>query len=165
MDKAVGALKYIVPLLRKYNFQWVITGGFACLAYGVKRPLTDIDIDINTAKDSPQFKLFTQDVKPYTTQDLEHYVDQNYDNYNLEVTYEGQVIDICPMAELKIFDRDTNSYIPFYHNFPNVQFVDFHGLDLPLLPKDLIIKNKEMLMWQRESDFNDIAGLRKLLTK
>lgn len=164
--KAISALNYVIPVLREFNFQWVITGGFACYVYGVVRPITDIDIDIKEEKDSAEFRNFLKTVKPHTTQPLEHYVDQNYDNYNLELTYQKQVIDICPMADLKIFNKATNRYESFYGGkFPDIEIVDFAGFKLPILSKELIIKNKGMLVWQRESDINDIFGLRKLLTK
>lgn len=163
-QKAKEALAFIVPILNKYGFHWVITGGFAAYAYGVERPLTDIDIDIDTQHDDPRFRDFMNELIPYTTQPLEHFVDQNYDNYNLEVTVGGVVLDICPMADLKIFDKTSNTYVPFYSSgYPEVEQVDFEGLQLPLLSKRLVIANKEMLVWQRESDHRDIAGLKALL--
>src|SRR3989344_5809993 len=96
-QKAKEALAFIVPILEKYKFRWVITGGFATLAYGVDRPLTDIDIDIDTNKDSADFKNFIAEIEPYTTQELEHLVNDSYDNHNMEITVGGVVIDICPM--------------------------------------------------------------------
>jgi len=164
IERAVNALNFIIPTLSKYQFKWAITGGFASLAYGVDRSLTDIDIDINTSKNSPEFISFLKDVEPFMTQPLEHFVDQNYDNYNVEITYQGQVLDICPMAEMNIFEKSSGKYENFYKDgFPEIEFVNFHGLELPLLSKELIIKNKEMLVWQRESDHRDVAGLRELL--
>jgi len=163
---ALDALHFIMPILQKYQFQWLITGGFAARVWGVVRPLTDIDIDINTSRETESFQNFLKDVEPYTTQKLEHFVDQNYDNYNVEITYQGQVLDICPMAEMKIFDTASGAYEKFYKNgLPEIEFVHFHGLDLPLLSKKLIIKNKEMLVWKRASDYTDIAGLQTLLKK
>lgn len=165
IENAIKALNFIIPILKKYNFRWVITGGFASLVYGVNRPLTDIDIDIDTSKDTQKFKDFLKDIEFYITQKLEHFVDQNYDNFTVEFTYEGQLIDVCSMAELKIFDKSSGTHELFYKNgFPEIERVDFHGLELPLLSKELIIKNKEMLVWQRETDRTDIAGLQKLLT-
>jgi len=164
VECVLNALNFIIPTLQKYNFKWVITGGFASLVHGVNRSLTDIDIDINTSRNSTEFKNFLKDVEQFTTQPLEHFVDQNYDNYNFEISYEGQVLDICPMAEMNIFDKSSGKYENFYKDgFPEIEFVDFHGLELPLLSKELIIKNKEMLVWQRESDHRDVAGLRELL--
>ena len=41
-------------------------------------------------------------IAPFVSQPLEHFVDINYDNYNVEITYKKQVVDICPMAEMNI---------------------------------------------------------------
>ncbi len=165
-DRARAALAYIIPILAKYRFRWVITGGFAAYVFGVDRDITDIDIDIDTSKDAPEFQAFVEDVRPFMTQELEHYVDQNYDNYNFEVTYGGQIIDICPMAEMNVTDKLPGAYVHFYKDgFPEMETVPFHGFDLPLLSKRLIIKNKEMLVWQRESDHRDIAGLREIMER
>lgn len=165
-QQALSALRFIIPILEKYQFRWLITGGFATYVYGVERPLNDIDIDIDTSVNAPEFLAFTQDLQPFVTWGPEHYVDQNYDNYSVEVTYEGQILDICPMAEMNIYSKELGRYENFYKDgFPTPEHVDFGGLKLPLLPKKLIIKNKETLVWQRESDSTDIAGLTQLLSR
>jgi len=164
--RARAALEFIVPILGRYKFEWVITGGFACYAYGVDRLLTDIDIDIQTGKDSAEFQDFLRELGPYITQPLENFVDDNYDNYNFELTYEGQIIDICPMADLKIFNPDIKAYEPFYKNgFPPIELTDFEGFTLPLLSKRAVIENKEMLTTKDEWQIRDINELRKLLQK
>lgn len=64
---------------------------------------------------------------------------------------------------MNIFNKETGQYENFYEgDFPRVETVDFFDLKLPLLTKDLIIKNKEMLVWQRDSDQTDIRSLRDL---
>lgn len=159
---AEKALRFIIPILKKYSFRWVITGGFAAYVYGVPRDITDIDIDIDTSEKLENFRKFYEELAPYRSQELEHFIDQNYDNYNFEITVDGQIIDICPMAEMNVIDKTSGVYKNFYANgFPDHQVVSWHGLDLPLLSKELIIKNKEMLVWQRDSDFRDINGLKK----
>ncbi|MDO8563576.1 MAG: hypothetical protein Q7R87_01055 [Nanoarchaeota archaeon] len=165
VSRAANALNFIIPLLRKYNFNWIITGGFASYVHGVNRPITDIDIDIEISKKDKKFKKLLSDIKPFISQKLIHFVDKNYNNYNLEIDYNGQVIDICSSKELKIFNKKSGKYEQFYNllgGFPKPKFMKFQGLKLPLLSKKLIIKNKEMLVWQRESDFNDIKELKKL---
>ncbi|MSU56189.1 MAG: hypothetical protein EXS51_02685 [Candidatus Taylorbacteria bacterium] len=162
----VNALEYIIPILERLKLRWCITGGFACYVYGVQRPITDIDIDVEGSKDDAAFQKLLKEVEPHITQSLEHFVDQNYDNYNFEITIDGQVIDICPMKEMGVFDKSKGKYECFYRDgFPRIETIDFHGLRLPLLAKELIIKNKEMLMWQRESDVKDVAGLRASMQK
>jgi len=163
IQSSLNALKFIIPFLEKKKFSWLITGGFAAYIYGVKRDLTDIDIDIETEASTPLFQEFLKEIKLYIIQDLEHYIDKNYDNYNVELIYEGQLIDICPSKNLKIFDKSKNGYRHFYEEgFPNPTMKEFKGLLLPLLPKDIIIKNKEMLVSQRETDIKDIESLKKL---
>jgi len=99
--KAVNALNQVIPLLKARNFNWVITGGFACYVYGVDRDITDIDLDIDTSKDDPLFQSFIKALEPYITQPLENYVDQNYNNYNFEATFDDLVVDVCPTHLLK----------------------------------------------------------------
>lgn len=165
VQSAVEALGYLVPILEKYRFKWVITGGFAVRVYGVQRPITDIDIDIQTSKNNQGFISFMNEIKQYITQPLEHWVDRNYDNYNLEMVYQGQLVDICPMVEMKVYNKAKGKYVNFYQSekFPPYEMVDFYGIKLPLLAKELIIKNKEMLVWQRESDRKDIEGLKETI--
>jgi hypothetical protein len=149
LTDALAALREIIPRLKGFN--WVITGGFACYVYGVERAITDIDIDIDTSKDDPQFLSLLAEMQPFISQSLEHYVDQNYDNYCFEAVIQEQLLDVCPMAELKIFNQQSHVYEPLYPNgFPKIELTNFCGLELPLLAKELIIRNKQMLVWQRD---------------
>ena len=158
------ALSFVIPLLKKYDFNWVITGGFACYVYGVDRLLTDIDIDIETSKDSQAFCAFYDDLKEFITQPLENFIDENYNNFNFEITYQNQILDICPMEELLIFNKATGTYDKFYKNgFPDIEHVDFERFTLPLLSKQSVIENKEMLTKKDEWQQRDIDGLRELL--
>ncbi len=160
-ERAKEALSFIIPILEKYKFRWVITGGFATLVYGVDRPLTDIDIDIDTNKDDVKFQEFVAEVAVYITQPLEHFVNDAYDNYNMEITVAGVIIDICPMANLKVFDKEKRGYTQFYSGFPEHEVVEFEGMKLPLISKRLIIENKEMIM-RDEWDRRDVEGLKAL---
>jgi hypothetical protein len=137
-----SALDYIIPLLEKHKFQYVITGGFACYVYGVDRLLTDIDIDINTSVDSDEFRRLLEEVKPFITQELINYIDNNYNNFNLELTVSGIVIDICPMDELLSYDSKLNKFTKYYSDgFPEIEQVNYAGYTLPLLSKSSIIEN------------------------
>lgn len=162
--QAFKALQKVIPLLEAHNFRWVITGGFACYVYGVDREITDIDIDIDTSKDNADFQSFMKELEPYITQPLMNYIDQNYNNYNFEATLDNVVVDICPMSQLKVFNKEINAYELCYKNgFPPYELTPFCGISLPLLSKTEIIKDKEKLVWQRESDLRDIEGLKELL--
>jgi len=106
---------------------------------------------------------FVKSLEPYITQPLKHFVSEAYDNYNLEATVSGQILDICPRPDLKMFDKASGVYKPFYENgFPDVETVDFHGIALPLLAKELVSLNKEAIM-RDEWDRRDVEGLRALI--
>lgn len=161
--KALEALKFIIPILKKYKFNWIITGGFACYVYGVDRPITDIDIDIEISKEDEDFNLFIKDVEPYVSQKLTHFKNEFYDNYNVELNYNNQVIDICPSKELKVYYKESGKYENIYNlfgGFPLSNVFKFNGLNLPLLPKKLIIINKEMII-RDKWDIRDIKGLKR----
>ncbi len=163
-QKARKALNFIIPLLNIYKFDWVITGGFACYVYGVDRLLTDIDIDIDTSKDSPEFRNFLKDVKPHISQDLINYVDENYNNYNLELNIEGQVLDMCTMDELLVYNPKVSVFSKYYKDgFPEVENVEFEGFTLPLLSKEAIIANNKGLISQDKWRQRDIKALEKML--
>jgi len=117
-EKALVALKYITPLLGKYNFRWCISGGFACYVFGVKRPIPDIDIDIEADKDDVKFRSFLGDVKQFTTFPFQRWitVDKNYDNYVMEVTIDNQVLSICSTQNLKLLNKESGKYELFYKN-------------------------------------------------
>lgn len=164
-EQAVHALEFILAKLKFYQINYVITGGFACYVYGVPRDLTDLDLDIDISKDDPRFPALYEELKDFITFPLQNFVDANYDNYNFEATYENIILDFCPMPDLKIFDPAQEAYVPFYKDgFPAHEVVEFKGIPLNLLAKNLIIENKEMLTFQRESDKRDIRELKKMLS-
>lgn len=162
--KAISALNYIIPILDKYKFWYVITGGFACYVYGVDRLLTDIDIDINTSIESSEFIHFLDEVSTHISQELIHYVDENYDNYNFELSIKGQIIDICPMQELKVYDKKLKNFVAAYPNgLPEIETVEFNGYKLPLLGKKLIIENNQRMPEQDKWRILDTKQLQKLI--
>ncbi len=68
------------------------------------------------------------------------------------------------MDELLIFSKETGAYDKFYKNgFPEIELVEFEGFTLPLLSKQAVIENKEILTKKDKWQQRDIEGLRKLL--
>ncbi|MEK6898199.1 MAG: hypothetical protein AABX28_02465 [Nanoarchaeota archaeon] len=59
--KAIAALEYIMPILKKYKLQWCISGNFAYYLYGVERPIGNIDIDIEADRDDKNFKKLVEE--------------------------------------------------------------------------------------------------------
>jgi hypothetical protein len=160
---AKEVVEYVSRFLKKHGLSWLISGGFACYVYGVDRPITDIDIDILAGKDDKKFKAFLNDLKDDISSQLQHFRNEHYDNYCFEITYKGQVVDFCTSKDLKVFDPKIGRFELFYENsFPKPEVHLFEGLKIPLLPKALIIQNKEMIL-RDEFDKRDIDGLKKLI--
>lgn len=167
-EKAVAALRYIVPLLKKYNFRWCISGGFACFVYGVKRPIPDIDIDIEADKNDGKFRRFLDDIERFTTLPFQRWItnDKNYDNWVMEVTIQGQVLSICTTKNLKLLNRESGKYELFYKTgIPDPTIVAFEGLKLPLSPKEWVIKMKEALAKKKAIDNSDIRNMQRLVKR
>ena len=81
----------------------MITGGFCVLCLRGSRTTSPISIVDVEAKPAHAQQLDGRTFAVYgATTALEHFVDRNYDNYNLEATYAGQLIDICPMERSRI---------------------------------------------------------------
>src|SRR3989344_2348186 len=144
--KAITALKYVIPFIEKYGFKWCISGGFACYLYGVNRTIGDIDIDIETDKEDENFKKFVEDVKEFTTYPFQLWVDENYDNWVMEITIENQKLRICSTKNLKLFNKKSDKYDLFYkRGIPKPTIISFNGLKLPISPKEWVLKMKETL--------------------
>jgi RimJ/RimL family protein N-acetyltransferase len=90
MNLIKDALLWIIPILRKHHIPFQIAGGLAMQAYGSKRALRDIDIDIPET----DFKTIRQDVAPFITFGPDNFKDKNWDLFLMTLNYKGQEIDI-----------------------------------------------------------------------
>lgn len=164
VERAANALQYIIPLLEKNNLSWCISGGFACFLYGVKRPIEAIDIDVDISKDDPRFQTFIEEVKPYTELPFQLWIDQNYDNWVMDVVFDEQLLSICNTPDLKLLNKDTNQYELFYPNgIPSPVIMKFEGLQLPVAPRESVLKMKQALAIKKDIDRVDISGMEQLL--
>lgn len=164
-EQAVSALRYIIPFLEKYKFKWCISGGFACYLYGVRRPIPDIDIDVEADKDDEKFKSFIGDIKEFTTLKFQRWItaDKNYDNWVMEATVNGQVLSICSTKNLKLLNKKTGEYEFFYKNgIPKPEIISFKGLKLLISPKKWVVKMKEALAVKKPVDENDILEMKRI---
>ncbi|MDA1061246.1 MAG: hypothetical protein O3B47_05670 [bacterium] len=165
-QRAKKALNYIIPILKKFNFRWCISGSFACYLYGVKRPIAAIDIDVETYKDDPAFKRFIKEVEPFTQLPFQLWIDKNYDNWVMDVVFEKQLLSICTTSDLKLLNKKSQIYELYYkQGIPEPLFIDFEGIALPVAPKESVLKMKEALAHKKAVDRVDISGMQKLLDK
>lgn len=164
-EKAEVALKYIMSLLKKYNFKWCISGSFACYLYGVKRPIGNIDIDVEADEKDKDFRSLVSDVKQYTTLPFQLWIDKNYDNWVMDVVVSGQLLSICSTKNLKLFNKEKGEYELFYKNgkIPTPRIFSFRDFKIPISPPEYIIRMKEALAVTKQADRNDISKMKKLI--
>ena len=164
-EKAEVALKYIIPLLKKHNFKWCISGSFACHLYGVKRPIGNIDIDVEANEKDDDFRSLVSDVKRYTTLQFQLWIDKNYNNWVMDVVVSDQLLSICSTKNLKLFNKEKSEYELFYKNgkIPTPRIFSFRNLKIPISPPEYVIRMKEALAVKKQADKKDISEMRKLL--
>ena len=163
-EKSEAALKYIVPLLKKHNFKWCISGSFACYFYGVKRPIGNIDIDVEADEKDKEFRSLVNDVKQYTILPFQLWIDKNYDNWVIDVVVSDQLISICSTKNLKLFNKKKGGYELFYKNgkIPTPRIFSFGDLKIPISPPEYVIRMKEALAVKKQADRKDISDMKKL---
>jgi hypothetical protein len=164
-EKAEVALKYIVPLLKKYNFKWCISGSFACYLYGVKRSIGDIDIDVEADEKDKDFRSLVNDVKQYTDFPFQLWIDKNYDNWVINVVVRDQLLSICPTRNLKLFNKEKGEYELFYENgeIATPRIFSFRDIKIPISPPEYVIRMKEALAVKKQADKRDISEMKRLL--
>ncbi|MBI4004885.1 hypothetical protein HY358_01980 [Candidatus Roizmanbacteria bacterium] len=82
----------------------------------------------------------------------------------MEVTVDNQVLSICTSQNLKLLNIDSGKYELFYKNgIPDPEIVFFEGIELPLSPKEWVIKMKQAFVKKKAIDRRDISGMQRLL--
>lgn len=156
MNNAQDALKWITNLLSQYDIQYQIQGGLAAKAYGAKRDLADIDIDISHAG----FKIIADIVKQYISYGPAQYKDDNWDLSLITLSYHGQEIDLVDGQDIKMFNPLTKEWMTVSTNFANSCFLDIFGINVPVIPCTELLAYKKIL--GREVDLIDIQEIENL---
>jgi len=148
------AFKWIVGILENHNLPFQITGGLAARAYGSRRPLNDIDIDIS----DDGFYQILPDVRGYVIFGPERFVDEHFDLLLMTLRYAGQEIDISGGDTIRIPDGEG-----YWHDAPTdfskLGIKDIFGISVPVMVKEEVLKYKKLL--DRPVDREDIQALEK----
>lgn len=150
---SIVAFQWIVTLLQKYHIPFQITGGLAAQAYGSKRELADIDIDL------PEDRLadLLPEVKDFATFGPAQFQDEHWDLQLLTLEYQGQEIDLGGAYQTKIFCAKKKEWVPCPSDFSkSIQKIVF-GFKVPIISKEELIQYKTML--GRDVDKVDLAAL------
>jgi hypothetical protein len=146
--KVLTNLKHV---LDDNNIPFVVIGGLAAIAWGVQRPLTDIDIQVENANLSAVKKLFQE----YVTTDIRHYVTKNWDIQQMILTIDGVGIDVCG-TEAFFIVKNNKRYL-FENWIKKAVVKNVEDISLPTLPKEELIAYKTLVA--RPVDLQDLRLL------
>ena len=147
------AFHWIVKLLRKQKIPFRVSGGLAARAYGAKRPLADIDLDV---PDAALYKL-AHLVKKFKPLGPKHYIDSEWDVNYVEFYYKQQEISLIGSDSQKIFNKNTTKWECFKIRLPENNKKLISGLIVPVIPKNDLISYKSKI--RRKVDLIDVTFL------
>lgn len=147
-----AAFLWITNLLENQGIQYRISGGFAARAYGSKRELADIDIEVN---DENVYAL-ADHVRNYIVYGPERYKDANWDLALMTLRYEGQDIDIAGVGA-SIFDQESKEWVHFAGNLNRSNPIEIYGKTVPVETLEALIAYKKKL--SRDVDKEDVRQL------
>lgn len=145
-------LKKIVRTLKKNKIVFQITGGLAAIAYGSKRPLYDIDIDIYQRDIEKAREL----LKQYLTKDFFHKKSERFDIYMMMFDIDGVHIDITQLEDWYYFAKTGEKKL-MNARPEDAEIIKVEGIEIPVVEKDKFIAYKKDLA--RDTDLDDIKQI------
>ena len=145
-------LVQVTKTFKENNIPFQITGGLAAIAYGCRRDLFDIDIDISKKDIEKVRKLFKENI----TEDLHHLQNGRFDIYVMSFEIDGVNVDISQLEENYVIDKEGNK-IGGDYNFSNTKIMEIEGLKLPVEDKNELVNYKKIL--GRDTDLIDIQQM------
>ena len=153
------ALKWIAGILNSISAPFEIDGGMAAEAYGTKRELADIDINVF----EEDFYKIVPLVKEYIHFGPAWYRSDTWQLLMMTIKYAGQNIDISPVEQMRYFDKTSGQWIDFPADLSDVRIMEWMGMQLPFINEVKLMIYKERL--GRGVDKKDMAGMLEQLEK
>lgn len=141
--------KRVVDTLNKNSIPFQISGGLAAIAYGSKRPLYDIDIDVNKEDIPKAQRVF----KEYIVQDFHRYKDESMEIWEMELDIDGVEVDISQADEAYFTDKQGNTK-RIDTDLEKAQMTDIEGIQVPVMDKQDLIDYKKFIA--RDTDLDDV---------
>ena len=147
-----NVLKKITTLLEENNIAFQVTGGLAAIAYGAKRPLYDIDIDVYKKDISKVRKLFANCLK----KDFYHLQDEHFDMWLLTIIIDEVNIDIS-QAEKSYFINKKGKKIKMDSDISKAKIITIGQTRIPIQKKKELVAYKKII--GRKTDLLDIQQI------
>src|SRR3989344_3149994 len=149
MRKTKEAFKWIINILKKHKIPYRISGGLAARIYGSKRPLRDIDIEIQDS----DFKDIIPDIKKYIKEGPKNFKDKVMKTYGLVLFYKGQQIEFSGTETEELFDAKRRKWIKSKIDISKITKKKVYGGIVKVIrKKDLLVYKK--MIGSRKEDFD-----------
>lgn len=145
------ALTTLKHMLDENSIPFIAIGGLASIAWGVRRPLVDIDIQV----DNVNLNLVKNVFAGYVTNDIRHYVTQNWDIQQMILKINGINIDVCGANSFYLIKNNNRFLIE--NNINKAIIKKIQGISLPTMPRDVLIYYKKIIA--RPVDLEDLRQL------
>jgi hypothetical protein len=142
----------VTQTLKEHNIPFQITGGLAAIAYGSRRDLFDIDIDVSKKDIEKIRKLFREHI----TEDLHHLQNGRFDIYVMSLEIDDVIVDISQLEENYVIDKKGNK-IGGDYNLRNTKLIKVDGIEIPVEDKTELVNYKKIL--GRDTDLIDIQQM------
>jgi hypothetical protein len=138
----------------EYNIKFIVIGGLAAIAWGVKRKLVDIDIQVGTADFKKVEKIFAKEI----IQSARHYKTEKWDIKQMIINLNGVDIDICQAEDFYVIKKGIKYLVP--NSLAAASTKQVAGIEIPVLPLKELIKYKQLIA--RPVDMDDLSLLIRL---
>ena len=150
-ENQIKVLYRLEQTLRENDIPFIVIGGLASIAWGVNRPLVDIDIQVS----SSDLVRVNELLGEYVSTDMRHYVTASWDINQMILTMDKVGIDVCGAEDFYVV-KDAERHL--IKNCLDIAVVkDVAGISIPVLPKEVLIEYKKLIA--RPVDLQDIAQL------
>lgn len=149
------AAKWIIGLLREKNIPFLVCGGLAAKGYGSERELNDIDLFVP----GERFSEVVQAGQGFISKPAARYREEGWDLTYVQFMHDGVKVEVGKAKDMRIFDVNSQAWIPLNVDFSRYETVGLLGLELPLMRKEDLIRYKTAL--SRPVDMEDLRAIRE----
>ncbi len=142
----------VTKTLKENRIPFQITGGLAAIAYGSKRKLFDIDIDVSKKDIKKVRELFRENI----SEDLHHLQNGRFDIFVMSLEFDKVIVDISQLEKSYVIDKNGNK-IGGDYDFSKTKLMKIDGIKLPVEDKNELIRYKKIL--SRDTDLIDIQQM------
>jgi hypothetical protein len=132
----------MTDMLERRGIPYQVTGGVAAKLYGSQRDVNDIDLEL------PNERLaeLVPDTAPYIVQGPERLKDGWWDVDILVLEYKGQLLDVCGLDDVRIFDTQAGrGWVEAPSDLSRAELHVICGKKVPVVARAMLADYKKLL--------------------